>query len=317
MKKQITFTRPKKNFKVKEIDVKKRCFWNSFEVMSEDMAMSISIKIEGKMLILSVETVEYLSGKIISINKKLKCPDGVDLGNNGDKRGILKFEGEDYRLSFDTRQNTRHVKLYGKDDEFGICKVDVMFMDLKNPTVFTKSDKAIYEHKFLMQISGFARFGDSEFNFSTEKDIGLFDWGRTEKQTFIDKKIIKANTKSDDNSIAFIIQEDMDDRAEKNYIVYNETMYEIGELSIGFNEKNIMKPWMVESIDRKLVFEFVPKLVSEVDLKSIFYTGKSFTIYGRITGSVDLKDGMGVSIFQNALCKVVWERERPRFLKKK
>ncbi|MEG1805986.1 MAG: DUF2804 family protein [Clostridia bacterium] len=268
-------------------------FSNTYEIISSEFIMEISLQIQLGKLFLTTRALEFLSGNTVEITKNVKLTKEFAMPNSPFEKSLLKLKTDEIDFSFEKQKNTHHIKCVLTDEKYGKCEIDLTLLDGKTKDCLcvesfeVPSQFAINSHKLGMVTGGFAKFGSLFFNFSTKKNIGNFNFERS----VLPKKYfqIKASGSGFDEQNTFGFTFVIDEfSTHSNGILLDDKWTEIGKISVEFNQQDLMENWKIENSQLKL--DMTPFSITKFERKALFSKVTVNRIYGYFSGKFILND---------------------------
>ncbi|QLY39907.1 DUF2804 domain-containing protein [Hujiaoplasma nucleasis] len=280
--------------------------WDYYAVLSKNYGFSFTIADLGYLGLISVNFFDFEAKTQINKSKKvffpfgkLKLPRSIEdgdlifnkkgfllkfLNDNGERRLIVEVN------RFYKRQNLRlDIVLKKKEDDH---------MTIATP--WKENRKAFYYNQKIncMPAVGDAYIQGKHYEFRSDRDYGVLDWGRgvwTYKNTWYwgsASGVIKGKR------FGFNIGYGFGDtsKATENMLFYDGKAHKLDLVRFEFNPDNYMDTWYFTSNDQRFELEMKPLIDRQDKSNLIIIKNKGHQVFGLFNGYVVLDDGSKLEI---------------------
>lgn len=276
--------------------------WDFYQITSPEFCMQLTIGHVSYATSVSCTVFEFMSGHRIEMSRMLPFKK-VTLDKNADEPSEVTYKADDFEMAFKVKKNFRQLTLRAKDKTYGDVHIDVSMLTKSQASVlvstpFEKPDEFYLNEKInLMPTSGFARFGNLDFNFNTKQNFALLDWGRGvlpfkhewvwgSGSGLVDGKTFGFNIGIFGNNA----------NGTENIFYYDDKSYKLGHVDIYFDKSDYMGKWKFLSDDGSFDFEMTPTYDNYTETKLLFVDNNCHQVFGKWNGSITLPSGERVEI---------------------
>ena len=281
---------------VKEFPLKLK-EWNFYQFQKDHYVIQLTIGHVSYMSQASINVIDLDTGRKWSIGtmKPFSIP-RLDLDPEDPSK--VSFCDKNFQLSFKVTTNKRILRFEGSHAEYGEVAVElVVDHDLLNeklviatpfdkPTQFYLNYKENYYHA-----DGFARFGDTEFDFSNS--TGLIDWGRGVWPYSHEWYWGNLTSHIDGVPFGFNIGWGFGDtsHATENIYFYDKKGYKLGKIIGDWDNHDLMAVKHFHDTENKLQFTFTPFYNNHTENKYVVVDTECNQIFGYFSGTIQTEDG--------------------------
>lgn len=266
--------------------------WNFYQFIKDKFVIQLTIGHVSYMCSVTATLINLDTGEKKEINsmKPFYIPKlDLDPENNS----FNDYKSKDFYMSFEVRDNKRILFFKGSNKKYKNVEIrleinnDVNNEKMVIATPFFKRKQFYLNYKEnYYKAKGYANFDDDMVNFNNSQ--GLIDWGRGvwpykhewfwgNLTSFIDNVPFGFNIGWGFGDLS---------NATENMYFYNKKAYKINELIVKRNEKDYLKPWILEDKEKKIYLEFNPIYDNYTENKYIIINTHCNQVFGYFNGYI-------------------------------
>mgnify|MGYP000170759760 CR=1 FL=1 len=276
--------------------------WDYYCILSKDFAIAPVIADNSYMGFLGLAWMDFRNKKTIEFGATPFLTRGKTGMPSSSETGDLVVSHPKISLSFKHSEGGRILSFCcpdfdkggGLEGEIELRQPDMDSMVIATP--FPEAPRAFYYNQKVncMPASGSLRLSGQDYNFESDKDFGVLDWGRgvwTYKNTWYWGSASGINN---DKPFGFNIGYGFGDTsaASENMIFYDGKAHKFDQVAFQIPRESFdEQPWRFSSSDGRFEMDFIPIVDrhSDTDLKII--RSRAHQVFGLFSGKVILDDG--------------------------
>lgn len=288
--------------------------WDYYLIYNEDYGIALTLGKASYLGLISASVIDFTNKsektksvvRILDIN--FSMPESSVVGD-------IYYKDTKVELSFMHVDGARelHAKMKNFDDGSEL-ELDIVLSQQPRDsmviaTPFRKDRKAFYYNQKIigMRAFGKARFGDKIIDFQEGYSFGLLDWGRGVWPRNVTWYWGAAQGIVEDSVFGFNLGYGFGNTsaATENMLFYNGIANKLEDVIFkipknAFNQYDYMKPWIINSSDRRLEMTFQPTLERVFFLSAVVISTDQHQVFGEFSGRAVLDDNTVIE-FKNLL----------------
>ena len=222
-----------------------------------------------------------------------------ELDRDAEKPSVCKYQNDECRLQFTTKENKRILALKGHSKDYDIIEVKlVVENDPSNEkmviaTPFEKPNQFYLNYKEnYYKATGYARFGDKYV--AIQDATGLLDWGRGVWPYSHEWYWGSLTSHIDGVPFGFNIGWGFGDtsHATENMYFYNKKAYKVGKLIGQWDDNDLMAVKHFHDAENKIQFTFTPIWDNYTYNEFVVVDTHCHQVFGHFSGTIETEDGI-------------------------
>lgn len=276
--------------------------WDFYQITSPEFCMQLTIGHVSYVTSVSCVVFDFMTGHRIEVSKMLPFKK-VEMNSSAEEPSETTFKDKDFELTFRVKSKFRQIVMRAKDKTYGDVHIDLsMLMPVRAnilvSTPFEKPDEFYLNEKVnLMPTSGFARFGNLDFNFNTKANFAVLDWGRGVLPFKHEWVWGSGSGLADGKYFGFNVGTFGNNKfGTENVFYYDGKTYKLKNVDIFFDKTNYTGKWKLLSDDGRFDFEMTPFYDNFTKTKLLFVDNRCHQVFGKWNGSITLDDGERIEV---------------------
>lgn len=280
--------------------------WDFYQVTDGDYVLQMNMSDVAYYSSVSVTLFHLKTGKKYSAAINRFLSDGsVRLEKNGETNHVTQFEHKDFVMRFDVQKETRHLSLNAIDDVGQKFIVDLWLYApaqseaMAIATPFRKPHQFYLNYKLnCLRAIGSVVIGDLTVKFG-DKAFGLLDWGRGvwpyKNQWIWGNGSVKLK---DGRYFGFNLGFGFGQlkHATENMLFLDGVAHKLDQITLVYDEKDLMKPWIFQSNDGRFEMTMVPLFDNYTQTKFWPVFLECHQVFGYFSGKVKTDNGEVITL---------------------